>query len=104
MWPKGTICCVSSSILLLAATLKCFKKRKRRKRIIWVKDWLLQRESKGAFNQIFEELHVGDPASFQNYVRMNAETFEVSVQFRNNLFSQYFSPPPQDFFASFSLL
>ena len=36
---------------------------------------------------------MGDPASFQNYVRMNAETFEVSAQFRNNLFSQYFSAP-----------
>ena len=53
--------------------LKMFKKRKRRKRTVWVKDWLLQRESKGAFNQIFEELRVGDPASFQNYVRMNAQ-------------------------------
>ena len=73
--------------------LKMFKKRTRRKRTVWVKDWLLQRESKGAFNQIFEELRVGDPASFQNYVRMKAETFEVSAQFRNNLFSQYFSAP-----------
>ena len=36
---------------------------------------------------------MGDPASFQNYVRMNAETFEVSAQFRNNLFGQYFSAP-----------
>ena len=36
---------------------------------------------------------MGDPASFQNYVRMNAETFEVSAQFRNNLFTQYFSGP-----------
>ena len=94
MRTKATICCVSSSILLLAAASKCLKKRKRRKRIVWVKDWLLQRGSKGAFNQIFEELRLGDPASFQNYVRMNAETFEVSAQFRNNLFSQYFSAPP----------
>ena len=78
--------------------LKMFKKRKRRKRIVWVKDWLLQRGSKGAFNQIFEELRLGDPASFQNYVRMNAKTFEVSAQFRNNLFSQYFSAPPSRFF------
>lgn len=93
MRTEAIICCVSSSILLLAAASKCLKKRKRRKRTVWVKDWLLQRESKGAFNQIFEELRVGDPASFQNYVRMNAETFEVSAQFRNNLFSQYFSAP-----------
>ena len=73
MRTKAIICCVSSSILLLAAASKCLKKRKRRKRTVWVKDWLLQRESKGAFNQIFEELRVGDPASFQNYVRMNAQ-------------------------------
>ena len=43
--------------------LKMLKKRKRRKRTVWVKDWLLQRESKGLFNQIFEELRVGDLAS-----------------------------------------
>ena len=105
MRTKATICCVSSSILLLAAASKCLKKRKRGKRIVWVKDWLLQRGSKGEFYQIFEELRVGDPASFQSYVRMKAETSEVSAQFRNNLFSQYFSPPPpQDFFARFSLL
>ena len=42
---------------------------------------------------------MGDPASFQSYVRMNAETSEVSAQFRNNLFSQYFSPPPLKIFS-----
>ena len=104
MRTKATICCVSSSILLLAAASKCFKKRKRRKRTVWVKDWLLQRESKGAFNQIFEELRVGDPASFQNYVRMNTETFEVSAQFRNNLFSQYFWTPFKIFMLVFLYL
>ena len=93
MRTKATICCVSSSILLLAAASKHFKTRKRRKRTVWVKDWLLQRESKGAFNQIFVELRMGDPTSFQNYVRMNAETFEVSAKFRNNLFIQYFLGP-----------
>ena len=96
----ATICCYAdkSNYLLCfqfditaSCSLKMLKKRKRRKITIWVKDWLLQRESKGAFNQIFEELRVGDPASFQNYVRMNAETFEVRAQFRNNLLSQYFS-------------
>ena len=67
-----------SSVLLLAAASKLPKKRKRKKRSVWVRNWLLQRDSNGAYNQIIEELRTHDPSSYKSYVRMDAKTFEVS--------------------------
>ena len=72
------------TLLLLLAVCICqtvtlcqfpFKKRKKRK--IWVKEWLRRQETLGAYNNIASELQLQDCYSYRRYLRMNCETFEV---------------------------
>jgi len=53
--------------------------KKRRKRSVWVKNWLQRREEKGAYNNILTELRLDDVESFRKYLRMNTDTFQVST-------------------------
>ena len=50
---------------------------KRRKRQVWVKEWLRQREERGAYNMIMQELKLQDAESFRKYLRMNSTVYEV---------------------------
>ena len=72
------------ALLLLLAACICqtiflyqlpFKKRQRRK--TWVKEWLHRQETLGAYNTIVSEFQLQDCYSYQRYLRMNCETFEV---------------------------
>ena len=67
----------AAALLVVAAAGKIFKKKRRKKRRAWVREWLLRRESNGAYFQLMAELPVSDPKSYKNYVRMDVETFEV---------------------------
>ena len=47
------------------------KPRKKRKRKLWVKPWLLQRRSKlGVFNTLLQEMKLEDQEGYKNYLRM----------------------------------
>ena len=72
------------TLLLLLATCICqtiflyqlpFMKRKRPK--MWVKEWLHRRETLEAYNTIVSEFQLQDRYSYQRYLKMNCETFEV---------------------------
>lgn len=65
---------VSCASIIIAAALT--KKKKRKKRSVWVKTWLLQRDIKGAYNNIIQELRLEDMENYRRYLRMNTETFE----------------------------
>ena len=52
------------------------KKKSRRK--IWTRKWLLKRKERGAYNGILNELRLTDKEDFRKYLRMNTSTFEVS--------------------------
>ena len=52
------------------------RKQRRRKRSKWVKSWLQRRSSQGAYHQLVQELRLGDIASYRNFVRMDAESFD----------------------------
>ena len=52
------------------------KKKSRRK--IWTRKWLLKRNERGAYNGILNELRLTDKEDFRKYLRMNTSTFEVS--------------------------
>ena len=43
---------------------------------MWAKPWLLQRDTKSAYNMILQECRLGDRDSFRNFLRMNTETFD----------------------------
>ena len=41
-----------------------------------MKSWLAERERKGAYNNILQELRLDDQENFRRYIRMNTDTFE----------------------------
>ena len=66
----------ASASLIIACRLR---KKQRRKRKTWVKNWLKKREEKSAYNNILQELRLEDEEHFRKYLRMNTATFEVST-------------------------
>ena len=40
-----------------------------------MKDWLLERDTKGAYANILQELLLNDHENFRKYLRMNTDTF-----------------------------
>ena len=48
----------------------------RKKKLIWVKPWLRKRVEQGIFNNLFQELLVGDSTSFRDYIRMDRLHFD----------------------------
>ena len=74
----ATVC--ATLILACGAELLQRKSVKHRKRKVWVKDLLLQRDEKGAYNNILNELRLRDFESFRKYLRMNTATFEELVE------------------------
>ena len=53
---------------------------KKKKRKIWVKKWLLARENKSVYNNLFQELRVDDAESYRRYLRMNTDTLQELLQ------------------------
>ena len=63
---------------LWAIVLGCaaLKKRKGRRRSIWVKKWLQRRDERGYRTQIFRELSVENESYFQNYTKHPVHLFD----------------------------
>ena len=53
------------------------RKKKRKPRSCWVKEWLIKRDSLSACNTTFKEHHLSDQEYFRRYLRMNTEIYEV---------------------------
>ena len=52
-------------------------KKKKSRRKIWTREWLLKRNERGAYNGIENELRLTDKEDFRKYLRMNISTFEA---------------------------
>ena len=52
-------------------------KKKKSRRKIWTREWLLKRNERGAYNGIVNELRLTDKEDFRKYLRMNISTFEA---------------------------
>ena len=68
---KKRLACVA----LIALILRC-RRRKRRNRILWTREWTRNQEYQGTFHQLLQELRVLDVSSYRNFVRMDAASFE----------------------------
>ena len=62
--------------LIILLRRRSYSIRQRKRRITWVKDWIKNRESQGAFHQLMKEISLIDTSSYRNFVRMDATTFE----------------------------
>ena len=60
----------------LAAASKSILKPKRRRKV-WVKEWLRKREDSGAYHAIMNELKLTDQFAYRRYIRMDVHVFEV---------------------------
>ena len=51
---------------------------KEKKKSIWVKEWLKEKD-RSVYNMLLSELLVQDQEDFRKYLRMNTETFQVEL-------------------------
>ena len=53
------------------------RKRQRKDRSCWVKEWLNSHNSLSTYQKILSELRLNDAEYFRRYLRMNTEEFDV---------------------------
>ena len=53
------------------------RKRQRKRRSCWIKEWLNRRNSLSAYQTILSELRLNDAEYFRRYLRMNTEVYKV---------------------------
>eukprot|EP00920_Eleutheroschizon_duboscqi_P034770 GHVT01083361.1.p2 GENE.GHVT01083361.1~~GHVT01083361.1.p2 ORF type:complete len:116 (+),score=6.52 GHVT01083361.1:390-737(+) len=56
------------------------KKRARKRRTMWARNWLLQRPLFGHYEQLVDELRASDVKGFKNFLRVDPELFDELVQ------------------------
>ena len=61
--------------IILAFAIKEQHKR-RRNRMFWTREWILNRPQYGAYHQLLNELRLSDAASYKNFLRMDVACFE----------------------------
>ena len=66
----GTACC----FVAMAGAVEAH--RRRRRRSVWVKSWIMERPVCGAYDKLFNDLLNTDETSFRNFVRMDLPAFE----------------------------
>ena len=52
--------------------------KKKSKRKIWTREWLMKRNERRTYNGILNEVRLTDKEDFRKYLRMNTSTFEVN--------------------------
>ena len=52
----------------------------RRKKSVWVREWLLNRDKYGMYEKLMKHLEQGDVKSFRNFVRMDPGMFNQMVE------------------------
>ena len=56
------------------------KKKRRRKRSVWVRPWISQRPQLGIYDRLLVELRNEDPQAFHNFMRMTPAMFDEIVE------------------------
>ena len=44
-----------------------------------MKDWLCEKNTKGAYDNILQEVRLNDHENFRKYLRKNTDTFQVAL-------------------------
>lgn len=55
------------------------QKERKRKKLAWAKDWLRDRNRKGAYQAILKKLKVTDFEHFRRYLGKNTDTFDAII-------------------------
>ena len=68
-------CLISSHYNPLVYRILVTRKEKGRKKVIWVKPWLANRELKSVYGNILAELRLHDEEEFRRYLRINTGAY-----------------------------
>ncbi|XP_046548032.1 protein ANTAGONIST OF LIKE HETEROCHROMATIN PROTEIN 1-like [Haliotis rubra] len=55
-------------------------KKKRKPKSVWVRNWILRRNTAGAYNSLLRELEQEDPRSLKNFLRMDKANFDILLE------------------------
>ena len=66
---------LSICVVIIAIIMKR-RRRRSRKRKVWSRDWIKNRQRHGAYHHLLQELRVSDSSSYYNFLRMDVSTFE----------------------------
>ena len=90
------IAAAANVIYILAKRLR----QRRRNRVVWVRRWILDRSTRGAYHNLMANLRTSDVDGFTNFMRMDPATFDELValitpliQRSDTHFRQSISPP-----------
>ena len=56
------------------------RRRKRKVREVWEKEWLRRRRERGVYRELLEELRLEDAENYRRFLRMDTATFEVRLK------------------------
>ena len=73
------ICSAPLTLACAVDMLSNEKAKKSRNVKTWMKDWLRERGTKGAYANILQELYLNDYENFTKYLRINTDTFKVAL-------------------------
>ena len=74
MADSANINAVAAATLIVLVMAK--KRRRKRERKIWVREWIKNRPSHGAYHHLLKELQLGDQVSYKHFLRMDVGSFE----------------------------
>ena len=66
------------------------RKRQRKRRSCWVKEWLNRRNSLSAYQTILSELRLNDAEYFRRYLKMNTEVYKVKRSYYHYYYRRYY--------------
>ena len=61
---------------VIVAKLVTRKINRRKRRTVWVREWVKNRETYGVYQHLLQELRLGDAATYRNFMRMDCTTFQ----------------------------
>ena len=74
------IICFATLTLACAVDMLSNEKAKKSRNVkTWMKGWLRERGTKGAYANILQELYLNDHENFTKYLRINTGTFKVAL-------------------------
>ena len=68
------------AVVSLVLALKIKNKKKIKKRIVWVKNWLQRRSYLGCFDTLLKELWSEDEAEYKHFLRMTPQIFDKLLE------------------------
>lgn len=68
------------NIALAIAYRNIYKRKKRRERRLWAKNWLLERGQSFGNERLLHELRYNEPQDFKNFLRMDGDAFDEILE------------------------